>query len=308
MHGISSKILGDKSKDKKFLEIVSAYDVVGISELHTNNYISIPGFISKKQKFRTKKHRGPKIGGGIAVFVKHNIADNFKLIPSDDVDSIWIKTFVGTNETRIGFFYCSPENEGSTFLINTVSSQIEKHSNGHNTYIFGDFNARTKTVCENISYDKSDDFLGVENRLESIPLSRNSEDMKLVNKRGNEFLDVCRINDLSIANGRITGDLFGKYTCHQKRGSSVVDYLLTPCRNLNNIVEFKVGENLPLLSDHCPITATIRMNHNLKVEEGHISMEPLPDSYIWDEESSQTFQERLSHNDFKTKVDNLLLR
>ena len=132
--------------------------------------------------------------------------------------------------------------------------------------------------------------------------------MKIVNKRGNEFLDMCRINDLSIANGRVPGDLFGKYTCHQKRGSSVVDYLITPCRNLQNIVEFRVGENLPLLSDHCPITATIRLNIKLKVEEGHLSMEPLPDSYIWEEESSQSFQERLAHQDFKTKVDRLLLK
>ena len=61
-------------------------------------------------------------------------------------------------------------------------------------------------------------------------------------------------------------------------------------------------------SDHCPITATIRLNLKLKVEEGHISLEPLPDSYIWEEESSQTFQERLAHEDFKTKVDNLLLK
>ena len=84
MHGISSKILGDKSKDKKFLEVVSAYDVIGISELHTKNYISLPGFSLKKQKFRVKKHRGPKIGGGIAVFVKHNIADNFLFYYSSD--------------------------------------------------------------------------------------------------------------------------------------------------------------------------------------------------------------------------------
>ena len=73
IHGISSKTLGEKTKDKKFLEIISAFDIIGISELHTKNTLSIPGFYLKKQKFRPKKHKGPKIGGGIAVFVKQNI-------------------------------------------------------------------------------------------------------------------------------------------------------------------------------------------------------------------------------------------
>ena len=123
---------------------------------------------------------------------------------------------------------------------------------------------------ENVAYDKYDEILGVQNTLVSIPPSRNSQDMKIVNKRGREFLDICRINDLVIANGRTIGDLFGKYTCHQKRGSSVVDYLLTPCQNLRNIMDFKVGEHHPLLSDHCPIMATVRLQTNLKVDTGSI--------------------------------------
>ena len=307
IHGISSKTLGEKTKDKKFLEIISAFDIIGISELHTKNTLSIPGFYLKKQKFRPKKHKGPKIGGGIAVFIKQNIAKNFQLIPSNNVDSIWIKTTFSQNNYHIGFYYCSPEKAGSEFdFQNIVNSEIEKNNNGQNTIIFGDFNARTKTVYENIAHDKSDDYLGVDNKLKSLPLPRNSEDMKIVNKRGKEFLDICRINDLTIANGRTTGDLFGKYTCHQKRGSSVVDYLLTPCRNLSNILNFKVGEHLPLLSDHCPITATIRMNSNLGIDSGEISMETLPDSYIWKDDSTQAFQDTLSQEEFKLKVDNLM--
>ena len=114
IHGISSKALGDKTNDENFLQTVSEYDVIGISELHTKNYVSIPGFHLKKQKFREKKDKSPKIGGGIAVFVKHNIANNFKIITNDNVDSIWI-TSTGTNETHIGFYYCSPEDGNSNF-------------------------------------------------------------------------------------------------------------------------------------------------------------------------------------------------
>ena len=133
--------------------------------------------------------------------------------------------------------------------------------------------------------------------------------MKLVNKRGNDFLDICRINDLSIANGRVLGDLFGDFTCHQKRGSSVVDYLITPCKNLHNIIEFKVGEHHPLISDHCFISATIHLNTPLKeTTTEDIKMQTMPDSYKWDNMSSQSFTEKLKTEPFKRKVHELLTK
>ena len=143
-------------------------------------------------------------------------------------------------------------------------------------------------------------------KLESVPLSRNSEDMKVVNKRGREFLDICRINDLSIANGRTVGDLFGRYTCHQARGSSVVDYLLTPCQNLRNILEFKVGGHHPLLSDHCPIQANIRLQTYLKVDLESLQMKTLPDTFIWEEDSSLTFTQKLVSEECKKTVQDLM--
>lgn len=59
----------------------------------------------------------------------------------------------------------------SNFLV-IVSSEIETFYTVKDTFIFGDFNARTKTVCENIIYDKSDEILGIENKLDSILLCR----------------------------------------------------------------------------------------------------------------------------------------
>ena len=126
IHGISSQILGDKNKDPHFLSIIQEFDVVAISKLHTKNNISIPGFYLKKQKFRPKVHKGPKIGGGIAVFVKQEIANSFRLLPNDNIDSIWLRTSLGLGEeeTRLGFFYCSPEKADSTFF-ETVNGCIK---------------------------------------------------------------------------------------------------------------------------------------------------------------------------------------
>ena len=154
IHGISSKILGNKNEDPEFLKIISDFDIVCLSELHTSKIISLPGFHLKKQKFRRKKHKGPKIGGGIAVFINHKLANNFRIIKNNHEDSIWIKS-IGDDKTIFGFYYCSPEYGDSNFF-EIVNGAINKLNNEENTLIFGDFNARTKTECENIVHDKYD--------------------------------------------------------------------------------------------------------------------------------------------------------
>ena len=305
MHGIYSRTIGDKNDDPDFLKIISSFDVVCVSELHTNKTISIPGFYLKKQKFRPKNHKGPKIGGGIAVYISQKLFSNFRLIPTENYDSIWIRS-TGTDETVLGFYYCSPEYGDSSFF-EVVNSEIDKFNNEKNTFIFGDFNARTKTECENIAHDKHDDDLGINPKIKELPLPRNSADMKLVNQRGKDFLDICRINDLSIANGRAMGDLFGKYTCHQKNGSSVVDYLITPPKSLQEVLEFRVGALHPLLSDHCSIMATIRLSRAMSCDQQkQIQMLDLPNKYIWDPESTVAFTEKLASDECKLKVDKLL--
>ena len=92
IHGIYSRTIGEKNENKDLLNIVSEFDIICISELHTDKIISIPGFVPKKQKFRKKVDKSPKISGGIAVYVKQNIENNFHLIPNNNVDSIWIRT------------------------------------------------------------------------------------------------------------------------------------------------------------------------------------------------------------------------
>ena len=135
IHGISSKVTGDKNSDTHFLEIISDYDVVCLSELHTNKTVSIPGFSLKKQKIRPKLHKGPKISGGIAVFLKQSISSNFQLIPNNNIDSIWIqsKETKGEHPLRLGFFYCSPENSITSDFFKTVNGEIETFARKENT-------------------------------------------------------------------------------------------------------------------------------------------------------------------------------
>ena len=119
--------------------------------------------------------------------------------------------------------------------------------------------------------------------------------MKLINQRGKEFLDICRINNIIVVNGRKVGDILGKYTCHQKNGSSVVDYMVNTHNAFQKISHFKVGDVLPTLSDHCPITALIHVDMGLEIQQKKITkMNQLEQRYIWNSNNDQSFHKVLS--------------
>ena len=111
-------------------------------------------------------------------------------------------------------------------FFSAVNAEISHFSKKGLVLLQGDFNSRTGREKDYVEYDKSDMYFNVENF--SNQSSRNSED-KGKNTRGNEFLDICKLNDLLILNGRTPGDIFGKFTCHNWNGSSVyiIFYLQT---------------------------------------------------------------------------------
>ena len=92
VHGLKSGIIEDKLLDPDFLKMLKNSDLVALSELHTERKdLFIPGYKILKQKIRKKEHKGPKIGGGIAVFVKENLFDLAHVVPNTNENSIWIK-------------------------------------------------------------------------------------------------------------------------------------------------------------------------------------------------------------------------
>ena len=98
-------------------------------------------------------------------------------------------------------------------------------------------------------------------KLEQIGVNpkRNSMD-KNKNNFGNLFLQFCRQNSLFIFNGRINGDLDGKFRC---RNSSVVDYFIGSTDLKNYVLSFNVGEFSSLFSDvHCHLSTKFDFINN----------------------------------------------
>ena len=107
----------------------------------------------------------------------------------------------------------------------------------------GDFKALTGCENDTISPDKFDTEFCLE--IEKFCSKRNSQE-NTINKQGEDLLDMCKSLDLCIANGRKTGDSFGKYTCIKWNGNSVVDYLLVSKYIFYQVPIFKVGYYQPL--------------------------------------------------------------
>ena len=84
IHGWSSKFAGNKLLDSDFLKKNSDCDIVALAELHSDHELSLPGFVSLKQKIRKKLHKGPKIAGGIGIFVKETHKHLIQVIPDEN--------------------------------------------------------------------------------------------------------------------------------------------------------------------------------------------------------------------------------
>ena len=114
------------------------------------------------------------------------------------------------------------------------------------------------------------------------------------------------MNDLMILNGRCTGDIFGKFTCHNWNGSSVVDYCIVPYEYFDSVVSFSVGEYIPWLSDHCMIITSFKLGDIDRVcKTGGKSFELHP-GFVWNDEAYDRYKEALSLPAMDAKINAFL--
>ena len=99
--------------------------------------------------------------------------------------------------------------------------------------------------------------------LESLGIQINRKSLhKKTNNYGHRLIQLCKNNNLYIANSRLKDDAVGNFTCNN---ASVVDYCLMSPEILSRIMKFSVGPFDPTISDvHNPVHATIAVNHASK--------------------------------------------
>ena len=87
----------------------------------------------------------------------------------------------------------------------------------------------------------------------------------------------------------------------------MVDYFLCPSSFFDRVIEFRVGEYVPWLSDHCIIKTVISLNGGLvfKSNGGGEQTEMHP-GFVWDEESKSNFKRSLERPVISDKVGAIL--
>ena len=162
----------------------------------------------------------------------------------------------------------------------TLENLLEFIGTIKNSEIFlaGDFNARTGPL--NFTPEEDD----WENNTKQIEcgIQRSSKD-KTVNSRGRKFLDLISSCNISILNGCTLGDALGEFTCMRYNGSSVVDYMAASPWLRTTVQSFEVGELTKNISDHRPITCTLRLQTQLTEAQQLLdSYDDAPGKIKWD--------------------------
>ena len=279
IQGYKSQIIGNKLLNKDFLDEVKGTDFVGLAETHIHDQVlselDIPGYDRKHYKCR-KAHSNGKCGsGGIAIFCKPDLSKHVNIAHNAHDDVIWIKigraVYGGSEDTYLGTCYIPPNGnkESTAKSFEKLGEEVAKFQSRGRVILQGDFNARINMENDTIVPDKYDEHLGIS--FTAIP-PRNSEDTGEINIRGAELLNMCKALNMTILNGRKSGDLFGKYTSIHWNGKAVVDFGIVPADSYEAVTSFSVRNYAPFVSDHCPIFFDLRslgkkatkQNENLK--------------------------------------------
>ena len=316
-------ILGHKSSDADFANILSSNDIFCIQE--TKGEIKIPNyrcFNSLRPESRS---------GGLCIGIHHDLVKHCRYINttkySPDFQAIEISTnLTGLNSNLIIInVYDSPENSSykakliktGTFkdTLSSLNEFYESLPTNCDVLLLGDFNARTG----NLNSISEDDNVRLQSLVDgsfnktSYPTkpTRNSKDT-VINERGRKLIDFATEWNLSIFNGSTIGDITGKWTCMRYNGQSVVDYLLASHKLLHRITALKILD-FNEFSDHRPIRCSFKCTTGNTFSNGKtaFNFDAKPLGFRWktaNNESEIRYKESQKAEDITTSLDSIINR
>ena len=278
-------LVGKTTYNTDFSEIIKTYDIIMLTETwHKSSECinKIKGNFPKDYKFidnarKTKHKKSKRNSGGLLVCYKKCLQNNIVIIDKTSENMIWIKIkkeYLNIDRNLIiGGIYNSPINSSftktnDTDMFNKIQEKIMTFSPDDYIMLGGDFNARVGNMQDFIDENDEDiEFLNLPQnyQIDRYKKFRSNQDQHK-NSYGEKFIELAVTSKMKILNGRILGDLLGKYTYIGYNGISTVDYVLGSENLLmkNFIHSFQV-EELTLLSDHRPISVTLQYNKNKEI-------------------------------------------
>ena len=308
---ISNTKLNIKSIKSK----LSKFDIICLQETWAKDEtLTFQGYTVYSTVKNTVSKRGQ---AGVSVLIRDHHQNFVSRIHSDSPNIIWCrldKQLLGLQaDIFLAAVYLPPlqsQRKAGEDVISILEKEIHKYSTQGQILLLGDFNARTGTLNDFIEND-ADDFLTIHNtynRDTHCP-KRNNADYT-INKVGREILRLCIGNRLRILNGRLTGDLDGKYTCYQTNGASTVDYALASEDLIKTILGFQV-QALTTYSDHCPISLKLTPSRSHMVKDNAPRQPPCKaaptqknfEKFLWKTDSKDKFLSALSNPNVQRLFD-----
>ena len=277
-------LIGETTFNPDFSDIIKKYEIIVLTETWHDkvecinkikgNFPDDYKFIENARKNKNKKSK--RNSGGILVCYKKTLHNDIKIVDKNTENMIWLKLkkekLNASKDLIIGGIYNSPINssyskKNTNDIFEIIQEKIMYYSQNNHVMIGGDFNARTGNIQDIIIEDENDiETLSLPPNYEisTYKRYRNNQDQH-TNAYGTKLIELATNTNMKILNGRVLGDLLGKYTYIGYNGISTVDYVLCTENFLtsNYIQSFQVDE-LTLLSDHRLIHVTLKSDLHKK--------------------------------------------
>ena len=300
--------LKGKIDDPQLQNIIATDDIFGVSEtwLTNQDLITLPGY--KFYPYNREKVKGTT-RGGVGIFIKEEIRKFIKILYDISSDNLRIKleksNFQYDDDVYIGMVYFPPKYSSREKRLNFehfkhITETVRK-INSNNIILMGDFNARTQNLDDTLITEKHDN--NMPDHFYSEILTKRSNQDTILNAYGKKLIEYCVTTHSFIANGRTLGDLQGKYTCHETRGSSTVDYAIINENLRKHINTFKVMDP-STGSDHCPIKLelSIPKNNSITAETTNtINKQKLK----WNERTKKFFLMHINTQKTKEEIEEI---
>ena len=232
-------------------QLISCHDVCVFVETHLRKNEPVKEIRNYAAVHKVRSKYG---GGGITVLVRKpnvlKVVEEFT--DNDDLLCVQVQLNGISQKLKIIAVYIPPANSctrpDSKAFFDLMASTLSKVQTDERALICGDFNARIYGSTPLLETQTDDELCG---KAEYVKLRNVDNRLSRATGRGSELIDFCSSSCLTPLNGLQS---FGKnfssrFTCTEYGGSSVVDYVLVPQKEISMYSRFEISSDA-VFSDH----------------------------------------------------------
>ena len=232
-------------------------------------------------------------------FVKQMHITNFgifmlcdKNILGLDKDILFAGIYLPPENSRVYELYNGKD--GISLLEDTLSMFMNEYGE-LSVLLFGDFNSR---IGDSLDYivDDSTDYLLMEDAYEqdTFCLKRETKD-DTCNSFGLSLLDLCKLFNVHVLNGRTESDPHGELTFISNIGCSQIDLGIASTELFDNGIDFSVLQHqIEIIdSDHLPIALKVPCQNVIQYQNDNSIVVQESSKVFWKSENKELYLSRL---------------